>query len=546
MSKQVRSRPAPRTHPPLRVESLEERALPAMDTVLLILALLGLLPLTGCAERIPASPPPRKAETVALVKPGEARPAPAVEDPSFTWQLPRAGWKLPFQDEQPIHFISRAQAAAEWDRLEHFWNEATEKAVDPATGKEVERTVVKIKVPLGLTQSPPVPAENPPTVAKWRLGKQLYFDPILSSDNTVRCASCHDPAKGWTDQRHVSLGIKDQRGGVSAPTVLNAAYNALQFWDGRAVSLEHQCQGPPQNPIEMFDGNGDAWRLVVERVRSKAGYGEQFKKAFGTEPTRDVIAKAIATFERTALSGNSIHDRAELAMRRRVEEEETGKFEIQAKDYEAVLKEALARKDLPALTALGLDPEKDAAKLPAVAGGLNNGRALFFGKARCSSCHAGDNFTDQGFHNVGVGVNNGELPAGGHGRFDQLQPGHKNPELMGAFKTPTLRGLVTTAPYMHDGSEATLETVVDFYDRGGNAHEHLDAKMRDFEAEKAYLLSKQGGPAYQGPDVRLFGPEQKPVVPLKLNLTGQEKKDLVLFLKALQGDPVDPIVAEER
>ena len=344
-----------------------------MKKVLLILPLLGLLPLTGCAQRSPASPPPVKGETVALVKSTESRHA--MED-TFAWQLPRASWKLPFKDEQPIYFLSRTQNATEWDRLPHFWNETTEKAVDPATGKEVERKAVKIKVPLGLTQGPPIPAENPPTVARWRLGKQLYFDPILSSDHTVRCATCHNPAKGWTDQRPVSVGIKNQKGGISAPTVLNSAYNALQFWDGRAVSLEHQCQGPPQNPVEMFDGNGDAWRLVVERVRSQAGYRKQFQKAFGTEPTRDAIAKAIATYERTVLSGNSIHDRTELAMRSRVEEEETGKFEIKTKDYEKALKEAVAKKDVPALTALGLDPEKDAAKLPAVAVSLNNGREI--------------------------------------------------------------------------------------------------------------------------------------------------------------------------
>jgi cytochrome c peroxidase len=517
-----------------------------MKKVLLILPLLSLAPLSGCTSQSPASPPPTHKDTVAVVvKPGALPPTPAIEDTSFAWQLPRASWKTPFQDEQPILFINRSQSAAEWDKLDHFWNETIEKAIEPATGKEVQRKAVKIKVPLGLTQSPPIPVENPPTVARWRLGKQLYFDPILSSDSTVRCASCHNPAKGWTDQRRVSLGIKNQKGGISAPTVLNSAYNLLNFWDGRAVSLEHQSQGPPQNPIEMFDGNGDAWRLVVERVRSKGASTEQFKKAFGTEPTRDAIAKAIATFERTVLSGNSIHDRAELAMRLRVEEEETGKFEIQPKDYEKALKEAAAKKDLPALTALGLDPEKDAAKLPAVAQSLNNGRVLFFGKARCNNCHIGDNFTDQGFHNLGVGVKDGLLSADGQGRFGQLQPGHKNPELMGAFKTPTLRGLLGTAPYLHDGSEETLEKVVAFYEQGGVANEFLDPKMRDYEAEKSYLLSKQGGPAYKGPEVKLFGPEQKPVVPLKLNLTEQEKKDLVLFLKALQGDPVDPIVAEE-
>ncbi len=115
---------------------------------------------------------------------------------------------------------------------------------------------------------------------------------------------------------------------------------------------------------------------------------------------------------------------------------------------------------------------------------LNDGRALFFGKARCNSCHVGDNFTDNQFHNLGVGVKDGQLPADTLGRFATLPTGHKNPELIGAFKTPTLRHLLGTAPYMHNGSERTLEEVVEFYDRGGNANEFLDpedARLRGRE-----------------------------------------------------------------
>jgi len=246
------------------------------------------------------------------------------------------------------------------------------------------------------------------------------------------------------------------------------------------------------------------------------------------------------------LSGNSIHDRAELAMRQRAEDEGTGKFEFKAKDFETVLKAAFDARDAAALTALGLDAEKDAAKVPAVAKSLNNGRALFFGKARCNSCHVGDNFTDYQFHNLGVGVKDGQLPADTLGRFAILPTGHKNPELIGAFKTPTLRHLLGTAPYMHNGSERTLEEVVEFYDRGGNAHEFLDPKMRDYEAEKAYELNRLQKTPYQGPEVKLFGKDQRPIVPLKLNLTPQEKHDLVLFLRALQGDPADPIVADRH
>lgn len=461
----------------------------------------------------------------------------------YEWQVPRDRWKIPFKDEQPISFVNRNQAADAWEKLPRFWNETTEKAIDPRTGEAVMRKAVKIKVPLGLTANPPVPAENPMTVAKWKLGKQLYFSGILSSDGSISCSSCHDPKRGYTDQSPFSTGIRGLKGGMSAPTVFNSAYNVLQFWDGRAFSLEDQAQGPVQNPVEMFSGDGHAWNSAVLRVRHDEPFIKQFRSVFGTDPTRDGIAKAIATYERTVLSGNSIHDRADMAMRVRVEDEGSGKYEIKAKDFETVLKAAFDAKDEPALVSLRLDAAKDRQKIAEVAKSLNNGRALFFGKARCNSCHAGDNFTDNQFHNLGVGVKEGQLPANTLGRFATLPTGHKNPDLIGAFKTPTLRSLLGTAPYMHDGSERTLEEVVEFYDRGGNANAFLDIKMRDFEAEKTYLLNQA---TYKGPEIKLFGKDQKPIVPLKLNLTQQDKQDLVLFLRALQGDPADPIIADHR
>ena len=326
--------------------------------------------------------------------------------------------------------------------------------------------------------------------------------------------------------------------------MFNSAYNVLQFWDGRAFSLEDQAQGPVMNPVEMFGGDGHAWNNAVLRVRKDSKYLQQFRAIFGADPTRDGIAKAIATYERTVLSGNSIQDRAELAMRVRVEDEGTGKYEMNAKDYQTVLTAAFDAKDQPGLAALGLNVDNDRQKAAEVARSINNGRALFFGKARCNSCHVGDNFTDNQFHNLGVGIKDGQLPANALGRFATLPTGHKNTEMIGAFKTPTLRHLLGTAPYMHDGSERTLEEVVEFYDRGGNANEFLDGKKRDFDAEKAYLLSQQNHASYKGPEVKLFGKDQKPIAPLKLNMTPQEKRDLVLFLRAPQGDPADPIVAD--
>ena len=454
----------------------------------------------------------------------------------FDAAIPNESVMLSSADQIPITFLTRGASPAAWDKLPSFWNTVT----DPAT----KRTSVVIKVPLGLVTPPPVPAENPMTVAKWALGKRLYYDKILSTNHTVSCATCHDPAKGFTDQRKTSLGINSGLGGMNAPTVLNSVYHRLQFWDGRAASLEEQAQGPVGNPVEMFAGKADSWEEAITRIRKVPSYVKAFQQVFGHEPTRDSAAKAIAAYERTVLVGNSIHDRAELEMRKRVAEEETGKYEFKGEDYAAAIKDAFAKKDTNALTALGLDAEKDAGKAGEVGAKIANGRAIYFGKARCTNCHTGDNFTDNLFHNLGVGVSEGKLAPEDFGRYTRLATGHKDHSQVGAFKTPGLRGLLTTAPYMHDGSEKTLEAVVDLYDRGGNANEFLDAKMRDTNAEDAFLKAKADGTAYTGPQPALFTRGGRPIIPFKLNLTPAEKADLVLFMKALNGDPVDSIVAD--
>lgn len=450
--------------------------------------------------------------------------AAAPDKPNSEFALPNNSWMKSNTEQVPIVFLNRSQNAAEWDKLPAFWNEGTQQITDTVTGKQSEISVVKIKIPLGLTQNPPIPVENPMTVAKWNLGKKIYFDPILSSNNTVSCASCHDPKMGFTDQSMVSIGINGNLGGMSAPSVYNSAYSLAQFWDGRAASLEAQCQGPPQNPSEMFDGKGNAWEAAVERLRAKPEYVSMFKEVFGTLPTRDGAAKAMAAYERTVFTGNSIHDRTELAMRKRVADEETGKFEVLAKDYEKVLSDAIAANDSKSIEALGAKGA-DKAAISEIARSINNGRVLFNGKARCNGCHVGDSFSDGQFHNLGVGAKDGKLPEGVLGRFGAQPTGHKNPELVGAFKTPLLRQLLATAPYMHDGSLKTLEEVVDFYDKGGNVNPFLDVRMRDYASEKA-----SGNP--------------KAVKPLALGLTPFEKKDLVNFMKALNGEVADAIVAD--
>jgi cytochrome c peroxidase len=451
--------------------------------------------------------------------------------------LPNEAVMTPFKDRTPILFVTRNQP--EWSKLTSFWNDGTQETVDPGTGEKVIRKAVRIKVPYGLTTAPTIPGENPMTVEKWVLGKKLYFDKILSTDGTVACATCHAPNKGFADGKKSSTGIGGNLGPINSPTVFNSAYNKLQFWDGRGLSLEDQAQGPVGNNLEMFAGKADAWLEAVTRIRAKPEYMSAFRAVFGHAPTRDSAAKAIATYERTVLLGTGIQDRAELAMRKRVIEEETGKFELKPEDYVATLKAELSSKSA-ALKDIGLEDE---GKVDAAAKSLFNGRTLFFGKARCSNCHTGDVYSDGAFHNIGVGVVNGELPLAEFGRFMRLPTGHKDTAAVGAFKTPGLRGLLQTAPYMHSGEEKTLEAVVDFYDKGGNVNPYLSEKMRDTAAEATYLRARNSGaPLPTG--VATFGASKTPIIPFKLNLTATEKADLVLFLKALNGDPLDPLVAD--
>ncbi len=299
----------------------------------------------------------------------------------------------------------------------------------------IPRATAADVVPLGLK---PVkhPEDNTPSEAKIALGKQLYFDPRLSIDQTISCASCHDPQKGWSNGEAVATGFKKQQGGRSAPTVINTAFQQFQFWDGRAPTLEHQALGPIANPIEMAMKLED----VVQRLNTVEGYRTQFQKVFGTDVTEEGIAKAIAAYERTVISGDAPYD------------------QFKAGDKSA-LSEAAQR-----------------------------GMTLFFGKAHCSACHSAHNFTDNGFHNIGVSW---EKPDRDLGRFaiSGLE-GDK-----GAFKTPTLREIARTAPYMHDGSLATLEDVITHYNRGATPNPYLDEEI------------------------------------FTLNLTEQEQADLVTFLK---------------
>lgn len=323
---------------------------------------------------------------------------------------------------------------------------------------------VKLKTPLGLAGlEEAIPSDNPITRAKVELGRMLYFDPRLSLDSTVSCASCHDPATGWAQHTQFAEGIKGQLGGRNSPSVLNRVFGKTQFWDGRAETLEEQALGPIQNPIEM----GFNLPELVERLKGIEGYQLLFEKVFG-EVSQENIAKAIAAFERTVVVGanpNDYYTQAESAMKLTPEDIEDLEPEDKAR-VEKVLAEAKAH------------PMSEAAL---------RGRELYFKKAECSLCHVGNNLTDELFHNIGVGMDQEKPDIGRHEVT-------KKDEDKGAFKTPSLRNIASNPPYMHDGSEATLLAVVEYYDKGGIPNPHLSKRIR------------------------------------KLNLTKEEKDDLVIFL----------------
>lgn len=299
--------------------------------------------------------------------------------------------------------------------------------------------------PIGPLPPVVVPANNPQTAAKIELGKQLYFEPRLSGNNWISCATCHNPVLGFADGLPRMLGgSTSKEGGRHSPTIINCAYNEFQFWDGRASSLEEQALGPIQNPNEMNESLDN----VVRKLNAIPGYAKAFKEVFGTPVTADGIAKAIAAFERTIVFANSPFDRS-----------------MQGDNY-------------------------------AMTESAKRGLELFMGKAECIKCHNGPNFTDNKFHNIGV-------PADGPikedlGRYNVT----KNDADKGAFKTPTLRNITDTAPYMHNGFFPTLFEVVQFYNGGGGRSEN---KSTDVHA---------------------------------LHLSTQEVADLIEFMMALKGELV--------
>ena len=325
----------------------------------------------------------------------------------------------------------------------------------PSTGSAQEKAVLEAGHPSlkawRLPAQAPHPADNAPTPQRLELGKKLFFDPRLSRDGNMSCATCHNPVLGWSDGLGTAKGFKSMVLGRATPTILNTGYNTVQMWDGRKATLEEQAMGPMEATVEMNMDIAQMFRWLNQNAQ----YVALFEKAYpGAGINAGTLSKAIAAFERTVVSNDSPFDR-----------------------WVAGDKKAMSAQQV-------------------------RGFGLFLGKGNCAACHSGSNFTDNGFHNVGL-ASYGK-PDPDMGRYAQ-RPVAVN---KGAFKTPTLRDVERTAPYFHDGSAKTLTDVIVHYDRGG--------------------LVKEG-----------ISPNIKP-----LELSQQERDDLVAFMKALTS-PYSPVTLPE-
>ena len=342
---------------------------------------------------------------------------------------------LPSEPKQPV-FIQQQDTDQE--------SEQEKQPILPADNlPEID---LSADIPRGLSGLPKAPANNPLTEEKVALGRKLFFDPILSENNTVSCASCHQPDHGFANPDPKAIGLHGRVGERNAPSLLNKAYASHLFWDGRAESLEEQAISPLSNPKEMGSNIQDA----IDRLRNNEEYVALFTAAFdeSDEPAirAETIGKAIASFERTLLIGNS------------------GVDQFRGANYEALNESA------------------------------RQGMWIFESRGKCWKCHSSKTFSDQEFHNTGVGFEQADRDVGRMEFTGKTEDRFK-------FKTPGLRGVAQTAPYMHDGSVATLREVVEFYNRGG------------------------------APDDPLLSEE---IAPLKLS--EEDIENLVEFLKALDTD----------
>ncbi|WP_102271986.1 cytochrome-c peroxidase [Cytobacillus massiliigabonensis] len=302
---------------------------------------------------------------------------------------------------------------------------ADKNANEPVEENVIDQELEEAKAKFEPLGEIPVPAENPMTEEKIELGKTLYFDPRLSGNNVQSCMSCHAPGAGYGDGMEKFIGFEGFNGPRNSPTIINSGYYPTNFWDGRAGSLEEQALGPIQSEVEM---NQNLDELVIE-LNGVPTYVEQFNTVFNDKISADNIAKAIAAFERTIVIADTAFDRY-------------------------------------------LQGEEDAISLDA-----KEGMKLFAGKAGCISCHAGPLLSDYNYHNLGMSGDDGRFAVTG------------NEDDKGKFRTPGLRGVAYTAPYMHDGSLESLKDVIMYYNEGGGDHANKSVQMKTLNLTEKEISS---------------------------------------------------------
>ncbi|MFT6902580.1 MAG: cytochrome c peroxidase [Colwellia sp.] len=357
--------------------------------------------------------------------------------------------------------------AADMDKLRDIYSQAPKFWPKANIDEGVEAKEIGLLLPIKFSKN------NPYSLEKFQLGKRLFNDGNLSRSKQIACASCHDPDLGWADGRKASFGHNRQRGKRNSPTLENVAYNEHFFWDGRAETLEQQALMPIQDPIEM----NFTLPELEQRLNKDPSYSKAFMASFGqSEVTAKLIGQSLATYQRTIVSRRSDFDRFLLAPKQ--------KQERMKKIYRAAM--------------------SDKAIL---------GMHLFRTKARCMNCHHGATFSDQKFHNLGLTYYKRKHQDLGRYNYTQL------PDDVGKFKTPGLRGIMNTAPWMHNGLFSDMEGILNIYNAGGIP---FQKKIDDPLSPETSILLKP------------------------LSLTREEISSLIEFLKAITAPPALGIIGDNN